>query len=84
MTAFFPQPSPVLNIENLRDKYLGTEERITKLVLIDTEIELRERTRSLIKGKPLFLGAVWHRTGAARRTRDRATSGFRLSAPIRT
>ena len=58
MTAFFPRPSPVLNIENLRDKYLGTEERITKLVLVDTEIELRERTRSLIRSKSLLLGAA--------------------------
>jgi len=57
MGAFFPRPSPVLNLENLRDKYLGVEERITKLVLVDTEIELRERTRSLIKRKSLLLGA---------------------------
>ena len=42
MAAFFPRPSPVLNIESLRDKYLVAEERITMLVLVDTEIELRK------------------------------------------
>jgi hypothetical protein len=56
MAAFFPRPSPVLNIENLRDKYLVAEERITKLVLVDTEIELRKRTRSLVRLKSLLLG----------------------------
>jgi hypothetical protein len=56
MAAFFPRPSPVLNIENLRDKYLVAEERITKLVLVDTEIELRKRTRSLVRLKSSLLG----------------------------
>ena len=54
--AFFPRPSPVLNIESLRDKYLVAEERITMLVLVDTEIELRKGTRSLIRRKSQLLG----------------------------
>jgi hypothetical protein len=65
MAAFFPRPSPILNIGSLRDKYLVAEERITKLVLVDTEIELRERTRSLIRLKSLLLGTAMASLGLA-------------------
>jgi hypothetical protein len=51
MAAFFPRSFPVLGIEALRDKYLGSDERFTRLAVLDAEIELRERSRTLIRFK---------------------------------
>lgn len=51
MVAFVPRPTGVLHVGPLRDKYLAAEERLTKRVLLDTEIELREELRALIHAK---------------------------------
>jgi hypothetical protein len=51
MVAFFPRSFPVLGIEALRDKYLRADERFTRLAVLDVEIELRERSRKLIRFK---------------------------------
>ena len=65
MGAFVPRATPVVGIGPLRDKYLTAEERLTRRVLLDTEIDLREDLRQQIRVKAsLVKGAIGCLAGA--------------------
>lgn len=65
MAAFFPRPYPVLGLDVLRNKYIRADPSFTLLTIVDTEIEVREKTRTLIRRKSRLLGTAIVLLGAA-------------------
>jgi hypothetical protein len=49
--AFVPRSFPTLSLRRLRDSYLTTEEDITRLRLLDTQIAMYQRTERLLRRK---------------------------------
>jgi hypothetical protein len=59
MGAFLPRATAVIGIGPLRDKYLMAEVPLTRRVLMDTEIDMREELRTQIRAKArLVKGAL--------------------------
>jgi uncharacterized membrane protein YhaH (DUF805 family) len=60
VVAFVPRSFPSLAVRRLRDSYLTTDEDVTRLRLLDTQIAMYQRTERLLtlKGRLVTLAAV--------------------------
>lgn len=58
--AFLPRRFPVFELHRLRQAYLSAEPDFTRLVLLDTRIEMLDQARRLIEQKAFRLKvAIW-------------------------
>lgn len=53
--AYFPRRFPVIQVRVLRKKYLAAPEEVTRLVLLDTQIEMIHQAGVLVRSKGLRL-----------------------------
>lgn len=53
--TFMPREYPVLDMRRLRDRYLAADPEFTRLHVLDTQIEMEERTSRLLQRKSFRL-----------------------------
>jgi hypothetical protein len=57
LSAFWPRRNPILDLQQLRDRYLMAQTSFTAIHLLDTRIEMERRAAQTLRSKLLRLGA---------------------------